>query len=92
MDIQPLTKQQKKAARNKTYWATHHEELLDKKKQYREMKVRCSCGLDVRKNKLSCHLKQKKHIKQLEKDEADRQDLLEERTNTNITKLILEFV
>ena len=63
---QPKTKQQKKAEQNKRYRDKHHEILLEKQREYRQIRIVCSCGEEVRRNNLSDHVKMKKHIKKMQ--------------------------
>ena len=71
------------------YWYKHREELLEKKREYRKIMTRCSCGVDVSRNHLSEHVSTKKHHQLVEKEMKDRTQRLEDKTSPDITKLIL---
>ena len=47
----------------------------------------CSCGMEICKRFLNDHVNKSKHTKELQK----RQNLLQDKTNINIAKLILIF-
>ena len=82
---------EKKALSNARYRDNHREELLEKKKIYRQLKVLCACGREVSRNNLSHHLKIMQHDKLVEKEIQDRKEILENKTNVDITNLILSF-
>ena len=87
-----MDRKEKKALNNATYRASHREELLEKKKIYRQIQIMCSCGREVTRNHVSEHLQTKKHHKLVEKEIQDRKELLEDKTNVDSTKLILSFL
>ena len=92
MEEQELTKQEKITIKNTLYWYKHREKLLEKKREYRKIMTRCSCGVDVSRNHLSDHIRSKKHHQVIEKERRDRIDISEERTSPDITKLILSLL
>ena len=69
---------------NLIYRYTHAEEISAKKKE----RMICDCGMEICKRHLKTHLNNSLHKKELEK----RKELLEEKTNPDITKLILSFL
>ena len=82
---------EKKALSNARYRDNHRGELLEEKRTYRQLKVMCACGKEVSRNYLSQHLKVKQHHKLVDKESQERKKLLENKTNTDITNLILSF-
>ena len=87
-----MDRKEKKQEQNQKYWEKHRDQLLEKKKIYRQIKVMCSCGKEISRNHLSEHVKTKNHHHLIEKNKQDRKELLEEKTNPDITKLILSFL
>ena len=87
-----MDRKEKKQEENQRYWEKHREELSEKKKIYRQIKVMCSCDKEISRNHLSEHLKTKNHHHLIEKDKQDRKELLEEKTNPDITNSILLFI
>ena len=92
MEQKQLTKQDNKAVKNMVYWYKHREELLEKKREYRKIMTRCSCGVDVSRNHLSEHIRTKTHNQLVEQEKKDRIQILEDKTSPDITKLILTFL
>ena len=45
------------------YREKHKEEIKTHKKQYREIKTVCSCGMEIVKNNMARHLQDKKHTR-----------------------------
>ena len=45
------------------YREKHQEEIKIQKKQYREIKTVCSCGMEIVKNNMARHLQTKKHTR-----------------------------
>ena len=77
-----------KAAENRGYKEAHREELLEKERMWRQMRVLCECGCEVSYRKISVHRKQQKHFRPIEA----RREILEDKTNPNIANLIFEFL
>ena len=84
MENQQITKREKKNAQAKIYWAKHSKEINERRKE----RMICSCGMEICKRFLNDHLMRSKHSKELQK----LQDLLAEKTNINIAKLITDFL
>ena len=84
----PYNSKELKAYNNRRNRETHREELLDKERMWRQMRVICECGCEVSYRKISVHRKQQKHFRAIEA----RREILEEKTNPNIANLILEFL
>ena len=57
-------------------------------KMYSSLKVKCSCGLELLKQNLPRHIKSKQHIEAPEKVKQ----ILEDKTNPDITNRILSFL
>ncbi len=57
-------------------------------KKYSSLKVKCSCGLELLKQNLPRHIKSKQHIEAPEKVKQ----ILEDKTNPDITNKILSFL
>ena len=55
---------------------------------YSSLKVKCSCGLELLKQNLPRHMKSKQHIEA----PAKLREILEEKTNPDITTIILSFL
>ena len=84
MENQQITKREKKNAQSKIYWAKHSKEINERRKE----RMICSCGMEICKRFLNDQLMHSKHSKELQK----LQDLLAEKTNINIAKLITDFL
>ena len=84
MEEQPMTKQEKKQESNRRYRIAKKEEIKEQRKE----RMICSCGMEICKRHLTNHLHNSRHTKELQK----RQNLLQEKTNINIAKLISEFL
>ena len=84
----PYKSKELKADNNRRYRETHREELLEKERMWRQMRVICECGCEVSYRKISVHRKQQKHFRAIEA----RRGILEEKTNPDIANLILEFL
>lgn len=78
------TKKEKIAETSKRYRERHREQIREKQNQ----KIRCNCGLELYKRKLIPHLAKGLHTKLIN----ERYQLLEQKTNPDITKKILEFL
>ena len=57
-------------------------------KMYSSLKVKCSCGLELLKQNLPRHMKSKQHIEA----PAKLREILEEKTNPDITTIILSYL
>ena len=55
---------------------------------YSAIKVKCSCGLELLKQNLPRHMKSKQHIEA----PAKLREILEEKTNPDITSKILSYL
>ena len=84
MEEQPKTKQEKKAEYNRRYSMKKKEEISERRKE----RLICDCGLEVCKRHLASHLGKSRHTKQLQ----IRETILQEKTNIDITKIILNFL
>ena len=84
METQVMTQQEKRAARNKRYWAKHAKEINAR----RQIRIRCDCGMEVSKQHLVRHQSDIIHILNTKK----QQQVLEEQTNPEIAKLIMSFL
>ena len=60
------------------YREKHKEEIKTQKKQYREIKTVCSCGMEIIKNNMARHLQTKKHTRLLEQQNQEETDQTEE--------------
>ena len=61
------------------YREKHQEEIKTPRRQYREVKTVCSCGMEIVKNNIARHLQTKKHTAggatKSRRNESKRNDL-----------------
>ncbi len=62
MEIQPMTKQERKRLYDKKYREANRELILAKQAEYRKLTRICSCGEIVSRNHYSHHIKTKKTL------------------------------
>ena len=70
-----MDRKEKKQEQNQKYWEKHRDQFLEKKKIYRQIKVMCSCGKEISRNRFSEHVQTKNHHHLIEKDKPDRKEL-----------------
>ena len=84
MENLQIAKREKTKEQNRIYWAKHSKEINERRKE----RMICSCGMEICKRFLNSHLMRSNHSKELQK----LQDVLAEKTNINIAKLITDFL
>ena len=60
------------------YREKHKEEIKTQKKQSREIKSVCSCGMEIVENNMARHLQTNKHTRLLEQQNQEETDQTEE--------------
>ena len=82
MEIQPMTKQERKRLYDKKYREVNRDLIIAKQVEYRKLTRICSCGEIVSRNHYSHHIKTKKHLRLLQEQEEvvkpDDADAIEE--------------
>ena len=77
-------RREKKNARQREYHKNNKDKIHEKK----NVKISCSCGMQISSCNIHKHLRNKWHTRNIN----ERQNILEERVGKNLTQCILEFL